>query len=179
MTKILKNFEEYLLLILFPAMVVVVFVATVARYLNLFPMYWSEEVARYIMVYLAYTGIAAGVKQGAHISVSFLVDRIRSRALRFAFTLFRLVVILLFAGIITWLMYGLIQRLIGMKQTSPALFLPIWIMYAAVPYGMILLGIRTIQVFIHDLRIVGRSREDAAASQGPLTTPERHDGEVR
>ncbi len=45
MRKIVDNFEEYALLLLFPLMVAVVFTATLARYLNLFPMFWGEEVA--------------------------------------------------------------------------------------------------------------------------------------
>jgi TRAP-type C4-dicarboxylate transport system, small permease component len=64
MRKFVDNFEEYALLLLFPLMVAVVFTATLARYLNLFPMFWGEEVARYIMVFMAYIGAGLGMKKG-------------------------------------------------------------------------------------------------------------------
>jgi TRAP-type C4-dicarboxylate transport system permease small subunit len=146
--KKLDRFEEGALLVLFPAMVVVVFVATVARYLNLFPMFWGEELARYIMVYLAYTGAGIAMKTGSHISVSFIVDRIKNPKIRLVFDVMRLLVMLFFTGSIVMMMLNIIQRLIAMNQTSPALFIPIWIMYAAVPYGMILVSIRAIQGFV-------------------------------
>lgn len=157
--KKLDRFEEYLLLVLFPAMVFVVFVATVARYLNLFPMFWGEELARYIMVYLAYTGAGLAMKTGSHISVSFLVDRIKNKAIRRVFDVMSLAVLLFFTGSIITMMVNIIQKLMAMQQTSPALFIPIWIVYTAVPYGMILVSIRAIQAFVHAQRAI-RERED-------------------
>ncbi|MDA3951569.1 MAG: TRAP transporter small permease [Spirochaeta sp.] len=146
--KKLDRFEEGVLLVLFPAMVIVVFVATVARYLNLFPMFWGEELARYIMVYLAYTGAGLAMKTGSHISISFLVDRIANRKIRMVFDVMRLLVLLFFTFSIVLMMLNIIQRLIAMNQTSPAMFIPIWTMYAAVPYGMILVSIRAMQGFV-------------------------------
>lgn len=147
MLKVLDRFEEGALLVLFPAMVIVVFTATVARYLDLFPMFWGEELARYIMVYLAYTGAGLAMKTGAHISVSFLVERIKNPRVRFVFDVVSLVVLLFFTISIMVMMFSLIQRIIAMKQTSPALFIPIWTIYAAVPYGMFLVSVRAIQAF--------------------------------
>ncbi|NLK18461.1 MAG: TRAP transporter small permease subunit, partial [Synergistaceae bacterium] len=82
MRKLLDNFEEYALLLLFPLMVAVVFVATMARYFNLFPMFWGEEVARYIMVFMAYIGAGLAMKRGAHVGVSFFTDRFRGVKVR-------------------------------------------------------------------------------------------------
>lgn len=146
--KYFERFEENTILVLFPAMVIIVFIATVARYLDLFPMFWGEELARYIMVYLAYTGVGLAMKTGSHISVGFLVERVRNARLRYILDIISLLLLLFFAASIMVFMLKIIQNLIAMKQTSPALFIPIWIMYAAVPYGMILLSIRAIQGFI-------------------------------
>jgi TRAP-type C4-dicarboxylate transport system permease small subunit len=68
------------------------------------------------------------------------------------FDVMRLLVLLFFTGSIVLMMLNIIQRLIAMNQTSPALFIPIWIMYAAVPYGMILVSIRAIQAFVYAQR---------------------------
>ena len=148
MFKHIDKFEEYALLILFPLMVVVVFTATMARYLNLFPMFWGEELARYIMVYLAYIAAGLGMKWGSHISVGMIIKQIKSKKIRRAFDYLRILVILGFCGTIVVLMSRVVVSLVEMKQTSPALHIPIWIVYAAIPFGMILVGIRAIQAFI-------------------------------
>jgi len=147
MKDLLDNFEEYALLILFPCMVTVVFIATLARYLNLFPMFWGEELARYIMVFMAYIGAGLGMKKGAHVGVSFVVDRFHDPKVRFALDLFRLVIILFFCGLILNYFNQIIRAQISMGQTSPALFLPMWVPYSAVPLGMILVGLRAIEAF--------------------------------
>jgi TRAP-type C4-dicarboxylate transport system permease small subunit len=64
------------------------------------------------------------------------------------FDVMRLLVLLFFTFSIVLMMLNIIQRLIAMNQTSPAMFIPIWTMYAAVPYGMILVSIRAMQGFV-------------------------------
>lgn len=158
MRRIVDNFEEYALLILFPCMVTVVFVATLARYLNLFPMFWGEEVARYIMVFMAYIGAGLGMKKGAHVGVSFVVDRFRNPAVRFLLDLFRIVVILFFCGLILNYFNQIMRAQISMGQTSPALFLPMWVPYSAVPLGMVLVGFRALEAFWKSVRSYIESR---------------------
>lgn len=163
MRRLLDNFEEYALLILFPCMVAVVFVATMARYLNLFPMFWGEEVARYIMVFMAYIGAGLGMKKGSHVGVSFLVDRFGNPVIRFMLDLFRIGVILFFCGLILNYFNQIIRAQISMGQTSPALFLPMWVPYSAVPLGMVLVGFRALEAF---WKSTGKYIEKRAALKG-------------
>ena len=145
--KFFDNLEEYCILVLFPIMVVVVLVSTFARYTQLFQVFWGEEVARYIMVYLGYLGIALAMKRRAHIGVSALTDMVKSKGgKRFVLAL-QAVIILAFCGIISAFLLTIIYKQFGIGQTSPALELPIWVPYGAVPLGMILLAIRTCQIY--------------------------------
>ena len=161
----LNHFEEYALIVLFPIMVLVVFVATLARYFNLFPMFWGEEVARYIMVYMAYIGAGLAMKNGAHVGVSFLVDRIKNPAIRRVFDIIRVCTILFFCGFIIFYIYKIISSPIFKIQTTPALFMPMWIPYFAVPLGMILVGIRAIQAFWAVPRQSGKEAETSVATK--------------
>ncbi len=147
MRKFIDNFEEYALLLLFPLMVAVVFTATLARYFNLFPMFWGEEVARYIMVFMAYIGAGLAMKKGAHVGVSFFTDMFRGVKARLFLEALRLSVILLFCGMILYYYRGIIVHQIFMGQTTPALFIPMWIPYSAVPLGMLLVALRAFQAF--------------------------------
>ncbi|HPF83892.1 MAG TPA: TRAP transporter small permease [Aminivibrio sp.] len=147
MRKIVDNFEEYALLLLFPLMVAVVFTATLARYLNLFPMFWGEEVARYIMVFMAYIGAGLGMKKGAHVGVSFFTDRFRNVKIRIFLEGFRLGIIVFFCGMIMYYYRSIIVHQISMGQTTPALYIPMWVPYSAVPLGMFLVALRAFQAF--------------------------------
>ena len=162
MRKIVDNFEEYALLLLFPLMVAVVFTATLARYLNLFPMFWGEEVARYIMVFMAYIGAGLGMKRGAHVGVSFFTDRFRNVKIRIFLEGFRLGIIVFFCGMIMYYYRNIIAHQIFMGQTTPALYIPMWIPYSAVPLGMFLVALRAFQAF----------RETADAIRASAGTPE-------
>lgn len=150
MKNFFDNFEEYAILCLFPLLVVVVLTATAARYFELFPMFWGEELARYIMVYMGYVGIALAMKRRAHIGVGAFVGMFRSLFMRRFFHAAQLLIILSFCGIISYFVMEIIQRQAAIGQTSPALNLPIEVPYAAVPLGMLLLAIRTIQVYVAD-----------------------------
>ena len=150
MKKFFDNFEEYAILCLFPLLVAVVLTATAARYFELFPMFWGEELARYIMVYMGYVGIALAMKRRAHIGVGAFVGMFRSLFMRRFFHAAQLLIILSFCGIISYFVMEIIQRQAAIGQTSPALNLPIEVPYAAVPLGMLLLAIRTIQVYVAD-----------------------------
>lgn len=152
MRKFIDNFEEYAILVLFPVMVAVVLTATFARYSRLFSMFWGEEVARYTMVYLGYVGIALAMKRRAHIGVAVLTDMVKSKTGKRLVLIAQALVILTFCGIISGFLLTIIQKQMVIGQTSPALMIPIWIAYAGVPLGMILLACRTVQIYLADWR---------------------------
>ncbi len=154
MRKFFDNFEEYAMLVLFPAMVSIVLIATFARYSQLFSIFWGEELARYIMIFMAYIGIALAMKRHAHVGVTALVEKFPSPAGKKFFLIIQTLAILIFCIIITWLLAGLIIKQASIGQTSPALEIPMWIPYASVPLGMFLLVIRTIQSFLQSWRAI-------------------------
>lgn len=144
MKKFLNNFEEYCLMILFPIMTSVVFIATIGRYLQLFSLPWSEELSRYIMVWMAYLGASVGIKRNAHLGVEVLINMLPKKIQRAA-AYVRVVIIIIFNSLIIYYSFQIISHQIRIQQTSPALFIPIWIAYLAVPFGMFLMGVRLIQ----------------------------------
>jgi C4-dicarboxylate transporter DctQ subunit len=155
MSKLFANLEEYCILALFPAMVIVVLTATMARYSQMFSIFWGEELARYIMVYLGYLGIALAMKRRAHIGVTALTDMAKGVPARRAILITQTLIILAFCAIISAFLFSIIAKQAVIGQTSPALELPIWVPYAGVPLGMILLAVRTCQVFLDAWRKLG------------------------
>lgn len=144
MLRSFDRIEEYILLVIFPVMVITVFVATCVRYLTTFSIPWAEELARYCMVWIAYIGASLGLKRNAHIGVEVFVSLLPP-PVRKVFSHIRTGVIILFNLLIAYYAFIIIQSQIATEQVSPALNIPIWFAYAAIPVGMLLMIVRCVQ----------------------------------
>ena len=72
--RVLNKTEEIVVVALFVAMVAIIFFQVVMRKLNS-SLSWSEELAKFIMIWLSWIGISIGEKRGEHIKISVLTDR--------------------------------------------------------------------------------------------------------
>ncbi|MDW7673904.1 MAG: TRAP transporter small permease [Bacillota bacterium] len=140
----IDNFEENLIVVLLPVMVLIIFTATFFRYSGLMVLPWAEEVARYMMIWIIYLGIGTGAKKNSHFAVEILYKIMPQFTHKF-FVYFRTLVVVGFCGYIINLSYNLIQAQIMMGQTSPAMQIPIWVAYLAIPVGCSAMAIRSIQ----------------------------------
>ncbi|WP_273325708.1 TRAP transporter small permease [Vallitalea guaymasensis] len=147
MRKILNNLEEYILIVIFPIMTITVFISTIFRYFKLGAIPWSEELARYLMIWIAYIGASLGIKKNAHLGVEILVNKL-PKSLKSVAKYFRVAIILLFNALIISFSYKIINHQMNMGQLSPAMAIPIWYAYLAIPVGALLMIIRSIQMVI-------------------------------
>ncbi len=141
----LENIEEYILIVLFPLMVIVVFVATCVRYLTVMSLPWAEEVARYSMVWIAYIGASLGIKRNSHLGVEAVL-LLFPKSARIFFDYLRYAIIILFNVLIAYFMLQIIQSQISTEQVSPSLRIPMWFAYGAIPVGSVLMAWRCVQM---------------------------------
>ena len=139
----LSKFEDYSVTILYLVMIVVIFLQIVTRAMGA-SLPWSEELARYIMAYAVFIGASIAAKEGAHIGIIALVHALPPRAKKFMkviamFTAF------IFSALVVYLSLIILQFLINLGQVSPAMRIPMWMVYAALPLGATLMGIRFLQ----------------------------------
>lgn len=127
-----NTFTEYLVSALLVLMVVVVFLQVIFRFVLHASLPWSEELSRYILVWLSFLGAAIGVRKGAHIGVEVVVS-LFPKTLKVAATLFVHAVSMVFFSLLIF--YG--WRILGVvgRQLSPAME---WSM--AIPYSAICVG---------------------------------------
>lgn len=154
LSRLFDRIEEYILVVLFPLMVITVFVATCVRYLTTMSIPWAEELARYCMVWIGYIGASLGIKRNAHLGVEVLVMLLPRRAKAF-FGYLRIAIIILFNILVAYYAWEIIESQIATEQVSPALRVPIWFAYGAIPVGMLLMTVRCLQ----SLRDVGKAGE--------------------
>jgi len=152
--RILDKFEEYACFVLLMVMSFAILAQIVNRAFLGRPFPWGEELARYLMIWATFIGISAGVKMGSHIGVEALVALLPER-MRLRFAVGTDVAILSFFVVMTFLSVQLVAGIKETGQLSPALRVPMWYAYTAIPVGFSLSCFRQLQLL---LQKIGRLR---------------------
>jgi len=132
----LNRICEVALIILLAAMAVVVFLQVLFRYMLHLPLFWTEELARYCLVWASLLGAAVALKRGEHIAVTFFLDHFPKRASR-ALTLVAQISVMLILAVMVW--GGIKLVLVTSAQISPALRIPMAVPYLALPIGSVIM----------------------------------------
>ena len=117
-------------------MVAVTFAQVVFRYALHQPLAWSEELARFLLVWCAMLAAAYGFKTRAHFSLVFLTNRCGTSARR-AITCVIVAAQGVFLVLFVWKSLELIQD--ATTQIAPGTQLPMAVPYAAAPVGGVLM----------------------------------------
>jgi TRAP-type C4-dicarboxylate transport system permease small subunit len=153
--KILKwldeNFEKYICIILMSVMTLVIFLQFVMRRGFNNSLTWSEELARYLFIWLIYIGISYGAKMKSHIKLEAFIIKLPIK-LQPYFVLLAEVLFLGFAAFIVYTSFGVVKRQVDLGQTSPAIGIPMSVVYAAPTVGFALASIRQIQIIISEVK---------------------------
>ena len=160
--RLLNHLEEWLLGAILALMALTTFVQIVARHCGT-PISFTEEVVRYLLVWITMLGIAAAAKRGSHIrvhAVSVLFPRLRVVLLTLAGVcacLF-LAVLVLYGAKVVWTVHR--------TQRTEALNWPMWWAGMSIPVGAGLAIARTAQAWWRAVRGV---RPDGAGDHSPST----------
>lgn len=144
---IFDNIEEYLCGSMMAIMALVVFLQVVYRFVLKSSLPWSEEVSRYLLVWITFIGASSGVKHGSHIGVEALLLILPKKLKKFV-NLGSIAICIFFCSVVSVFSLKIIAKQMELAQVSPAMQIPIWWAYLAIPVGTILMSIRYIQVAI-------------------------------
>jgi len=89
----IDKIEELSLVAMYSVMVIVIFVQVIMRYCFNNSLSWSEELGKFLFVWLSWIGISIGAKKGEHIKITMLVDRLPTNAAHIANILSELIVV--------------------------------------------------------------------------------------
>jgi len=146
MSDLLNRLCEMVLIIVLIAMAVSVFLQILFRYLLHFPLFWTEEFARYCLVWASLLGAAVALKRGEHIAVTFFLKSFPKSLAHFSVILGRSALLLILGVMI---LGGIKLVLITRVQISPALRIPMAVPYLALPVGSALMLFHVITSFFH------------------------------
>ena len=139
--KFINNFEEYFIVWTMAIMTVLVFLQVVMRYVFANSLSWSEEMARFIFLWLSWIGASYAVKERSHFRVEMFANMIQCTARKY-FVCFILIVWFIFSLFLTWFGTELLLFLHDSGQFSAAMEIPMTLPYASVPVGCGLMSIR-------------------------------------
>lgn len=137
---------EIALIVILSAMAIVVFMQVLFRYVLHLPLFWTEEFARYCLVWASLLGAAIALKRQEHIAVTFFLERFPLR-FRGLMTLVGRISVALILGVMTW--GGVKLVWITSAQISPALRIPMAIPYLALPIGSAVMLFHMISFIIY------------------------------
>ncbi|WP_198002740.1 TRAP transporter small permease [Succinatimonas hippei] len=146
-----NKLEMWICVILMSAIGIVLSFQVIMRYIFHSSLGWSEELARYMFVWLVFIGISYGAKVMRHIKIDaflFLFPKI----LRPYIVILGDVLSLVFAIAVIYLGWGMVQTQLMIGQLSPAMRIPMWIVYLAPIVGFGLASIRLIQGIIYHIK---------------------------
>ncbi len=147
----MAQFERYLvaanravIFVMMAAMASLVFVNVVARYVFNFSIIWAEEISQYLMIWIAYLGAGLALREGRHVAVEMLQDRLPVSLAR----KLRMIVaglVLAFLGALTVLGIQFVVFVWG--QETPVLNISLGIPSLAIPLGALLFALHLVFTF--------------------------------
>ena len=138
-----------MVMVMVPVMTVVIFLQVVMRYIFMSPFSWSEEMARYLLVWISCLGSAYAVRKGMHIGIAFVKERFPIRA-RVLLTISSHVIVIAF--FFFCLYHGWIDSIEEWTQRSPAMQMPMTFPKMAIPVGFGLMVLFNLELLIEDLK---------------------------
>ena len=128
-------------------MTVIIILQVFMRYLFLFSLSWSEEVARYLMIWVSFLGASLALKYGFHIGVEFVINRIPEKMRGWINLTAKL-------GVLFFLIYftigGFRLSWAVRDQDSPALLFSMAYAYLSAPVGGVFMIIQLLSLLVED-----------------------------
>lgn len=150
-----NKFISVFITTVFSLMTVIIFVQVVCRYVLQDSLSWSDELARYLFIWLTFLGASVAFHEDTHIKVTYFVDMIRNAKLR-------AVVYTLADMACLWLLWVFVKdgfvvssRVLALGQTSSSMeFIPVGLIYLAVPLGSLFMALNIIQHALERVQII-------------------------
>lgn len=144
---LLAKAEAAVLITLVAVMTLIVFLQVVYRYVLVQPLYWSEELARYLFIWLSMLGATLALQKRGHFGLDFFHRMLSDQKRRFLQFLIHF-----FVGCVIFVILIQGVRLVQATalQKSPAMEISMGWAYACLPVGAGLMAIHLLVIFLKD-----------------------------
>jgi len=118
------------------------------RYVLNHSLFWSEELARYILVWLTFLGATVAYRRGVHPRIDLFSHRLGSRGAR-AMRIAAHLAAMAFLGVL--IVYGAQFAYFVRLQISPALQIPKWTVMLVLPISGVVMLLHAVAAIVSDL----------------------------
>ena len=132
--------EDWLAFVIFWSLALIVFLQFFTRYVLNDSLSWTEEIARYGLMWLAFIGGAVVTRKKSHIAVELLSNLMAPGPLRSTLLAFVDLIKLGFLGLLAWLSWTITDRM-GVQRMT-VFDLPMSYVYGGVAFGCIGMFVR-------------------------------------
>lgn len=142
-----RKLEEWLLVGGFFSLIILVFSQFLSRYVFDYSLSWSQELSRYILIWLAWISVSFTIREKRHIRVETIKELLPIKGQ----------VIIEIIVLILWSFFAIFLAVLGTEivldtqiggQGSPMIGIPMWIVYLILPLAGVLMLVRLIQQFV-------------------------------
>ncbi|TDX32131.1 C4-dicarboxylate transporter DctQ subunit [Modicisalibacter xianhensis] len=148
-----EHVETYLATIALTIFASLVVFQVVMRYIFNSPPAWTEEIARYALVWFVYISGSYAVKYQRHVKFNVLVDMLGKRV-PLAQRIIGLLIFLLWLAFLIFMLdlsFEMVRRQIITGQLAPGSQIPMYLIYVGLPVGLSLMSFRVLQ---HTVRAI-------------------------
>jgi len=145
------NAEITINIFLMSFMVIILFIQVIMRRVFNNSLFWSEELARYMFIWLVYLGISHGARLRKHIKIDASLKLLPVKA-RPYMEILGDVLFLSFAVFVVFTAYRWVSLQLMLGQRSAALGIPMWVIFSAPMVGFTLTAVRQIQSVFFRIR---------------------------
>lgn len=136
-----------IVVIIVAAFIVIVFLQVIARYVFNNSLPWSEELARILFTQMIFLAAPLAVTEKRHVSVDIVTQLLSQKMKRYLSVAINAVSFIFFCFLAV---SGYQFAFANMQQTTAALKLPVYMLYAVIPVSAVLMEINCIRAGIDD-----------------------------
>jgi len=164
---LLTRVLEWAVILIMAALVFTVLWGVFSRFVLAEPSRWTEELATFLLTWVALLGAAVGFSRQQHLGVDVLVNLLDPAARRLVALVVQLLILLFSCAVMLWGGYVLVSETLSSGQTTPALGLRMGYVYLAVPISGLFFVLFTTEQLIE----VCRSAAAATTVESSATEP--------
>ena len=113
---------------------------------------WSEEIAKYLMVWMVFVGAPVAMVQSRHIVIEMFPNLFRPRIRALIFLIINLLIVLTMAF---WTYRGFTYTVGGMSQVMSSFDkIPLGLVFASIPFGSCIMMIISFQISLNQILVI-------------------------
>lgn len=155
LSRSINRWIEFFLFGLGLSMSIIVAVQVFCRYVLNHSLFWSEELARYLLVWLTFLGASVAYYRNVHPGIDVIYARMPNSIQKITAITVHLVSMTLFGIMI---IFGAKFSYFVRLQISPALNLPKWLIFTIIPISGLILMLHSLTFFLNELK--GKCRDN-------------------